>query len=616
MKFNKKINLIYDERFRGNNLLFFFNFKAAFSNSNKMKRLTILTLCFLNLCLAWGQKEDYIWMMGRGSSNFPLFTTSTIDFHTYPPQMKIVLQDFDFDVVASIGSSPEGSLQIYSNGVDIQNYQHALVKNGTELLDHMFYPAGLTIPQGSLILPLPDNPSQYFFLTTKYLRIPYQGAWAGSVNQVLTSTIDMNANTGLGEVIERNVLLNADTLSPGQIVATRHANGRDWWVLASKTRTNLYYCYLLSPNGIIEQPTQEVGLPMNDDLGQAVFSPDGAQYARFNEDFFTQQSYIDLYNFDRCTGQLSNHRRHSFNITVPGGIAFSPNSRYLYVSLWEEIWQYDLQASDIFASGVLVAEYDGFLGNNNGLMYNNRFFLMQLAPDGRIYINIPNTNSQYLHVIQYPNRPGPACEVRQHHIKLPAFNSLTLPNLPYYRLGPEDGSECDTLGLDNIPMARFRFDPDPNDSLKVVFTNLSAYQPEQWRWDFGDGNETSTNEDYEYRYADNGIYEVCLEVSNAYGNDRTCQTLDLGNLTSSKEPLINKISIYPNPFSQQLFIDWPKYSSNSILHIVDALGRLIYRKKISANRQIINTQTWAKGVYFYQLWQEGRITETGKVLKH
>ena len=523
--------------------------------------------------------------------------------------MEIVLQDFDFDVVSSVGSTQDGKLKCYSNGVDIQNQQHEFIENGVEILDHMFYPAGLTIPQGNLILPCPDKTNQYFFLTTKYLRIPYQGAWAGSVNPILTSTIDMNANNGLGKVIERNMTLNADTLSVGQIVATRHANGRDWWILASKTRTNLYYRYLLSPNGIIEHPVQEVGLSMNDDLGQAVFSPDGKQYARFNEDFFTQQSHIDLYDFDRCTGLLSNHKRYSFDITVPGGIAFSPNSRYLYVSLWEEIWQYDLLAPDIFASGVLVAEYDGFLGDNQGLQYHNRFFMTQLAPDGRIYINIPNTNSQYLHVIQYPDRAGLACEVRQHAIQLPAFNAFTLPNLPWYRLGPEDGSTCDTLGLDNLPMAHFRFDPDPDDSLNVVFTDLSAYQPEQWQWEFGDGSGSSMDKDNEYRYTDNGIYEVCLEVSNTYGSDRTCQMVDLGKLTSTIEVSTSTISYYPNPTNGYVYIEHG--------------GKYDYYKLFDSNGQELQSGTFGKSIdlqllspnlYFIKLINEASSTVI-KVLK-
>ena len=579
------------------------------------KQLLIGILMFLGVLDVTAQKEDYIWMLGSGNLFDPIYTTSIIDFSTYPPAMEIYFQDFDFNIAAAVVSTSEGQLQFYSNGVDIKNANHDIIENGDELLDYMFYPGGLTLPQATMILPIPEQIGKYFFFTTEYFRFQYQGIWGGGALPLRASTIDMNANNGLGKVIERNTIINNDTLTPGHIVSTRHANGRDWWILASKFRTNQYYRYLLTPNGIEAPLIQEEGFQLHDDLGQAVFSPDGTKYARYNEDGLAQKVFLDLYDFDRCTGLLSNHRQDSIDIRVPGGVAFSPSSRYLYVSLWEEIWQYDLQATDIFASGVLVAEYDGFLGDNNGLLYHNRFFMMQLAPDGRIYINIPNTNSQYLHVIQYPDRAGLDCEVRQHAIQLPAFNAFTLPNLPWYRLGPEDGSACDTLGLDNLPMAHFRFDPDPDDSLNVVFTDLSAYQPEQWQWDFGDGSGTSTDKDNDYRYVDNGVYEVCLEVSNAYGSDRTCQMVDLGRLTSTIEIATSSLNLYPNPFSNQLWIDWPDFSPAAEIWMLDALGRLIHTESILSANQQLGIEDWKSGVYFYQIIQEGKIKKVGKVVK-
>jgi hypothetical protein len=38
-----------------------------------------------------------------------------------------------------------------------------------------------------------------------------------------------------------------------------------------------------------------------------------------------------------------------------------------------------------------------------------------------------------------------ACKVVQHGIKLPVYNSNTLPNLPYFRLYEEEGGPCDTI---------------------------------------------------------------------------------------------------------------------------------------------------------------------------
>jgi hypothetical protein len=106
-----------------------------------------------------------------------------------------------------------------------------------------------------------------------------------------------------------------------------------------------------------------------------------------------------------------------------------------------QVFQYDLQAPDILASETIVAEYDGFLDENG---VPTRFYGLQLAPDNKIYGNIPGFNSRYLHVIDQPDLPGTACNVIQHAIYLPAHNFGTLPNLPYFRLGPAE-IPCDSL---------------------------------------------------------------------------------------------------------------------------------------------------------------------------
>ena len=60
---------------------------------------------------------------------------------------------------------------------------------------------------------------------------------------------------------------------------------------------------------------------------------------------------LDIFDFDRCTGLFSD----PVNITIDdsnslGGLAFSPNSRFLYVSSVLDVYQYDTEASDIASS--------------------------------------------------------------------------------------------------------------------------------------------------------------------------------------------------------------------------------------------------------------------------
>ncbi|MBX2892663.1 MAG: T9SS type A sorting domain-containing protein [Saprospiraceae bacterium] len=189
---------------------------------------------------------------------------------------------------------------------------------------------------------------------------------------------------------------------------------------------------------------QSIGDSLPPGWDHSVFSPDGKWYARYSWWGWSGAgcSSLYLYNFDRCSGELSNFRSYRLKDDGPGGVAISPNSRYLYVSNWDTIFQYDLYAQDIFATETVVAGYDGFRGEDG---WPVRFFTPQLAPDGRIYICVPNVSSRYLHYIEHPDSAGLACKVVQHGIKLPVYNSNTLPNLPYFRLYEEKGSPCDTI---------------------------------------------------------------------------------------------------------------------------------------------------------------------------
>lgn len=46
---------------------------------------------------------------------------------------------------------------------------------------------------------------------------------------------------------------------------------------------------------------------------------------------------------------------------ISSGVAVSPNDRYLYVSSWIYMYQFDLWASNITASKDIVAVYDNVL---------------------------------------------------------------------------------------------------------------------------------------------------------------------------------------------------------------------------------------------------------------
>ncbi len=86
---------------------------------------------------------------------------------------------------------------------------------------------------------------------------------------------------------------------------------------------------------------------------------------------------------------------------------------------------------------------------------------------------------------------------------------------------------------------------------------------------------------------------------------------------SVNEESINKINIYPNPVSDNLYIDFSGNSNlNKInLEIYDVTGKLVTSYS-NIQQLTINLRTLSKGVYFYLLKDENSIIKNGKLIKN
>ncbi|MEQ1746347.1 MAG: PKD domain-containing protein, partial [Saprospiraceae bacterium] len=355
----------------------------------------------------------------------------------------------------------------------------------------------------------------------------------------------MSANNGKGATISKNEAIVSDTIHYHGVHAVRHANGRDWWIVAAKKFSNRYYLILLTPDGI-ETKYQEIGAVDTGVVygGQIVFSPDGSKLARFDS-----QDDLKVFDFDRCTGTLFNpvhvKIQNMADIERLAGLAWSADSRYLYAAENRRLLQFDIHAADLGSSMQVVATADPpvcFLSGSIGTM--------ELGPDGMIYCR-PYNGQKCLHRMKHPERAGAACAFEQNYFQLEyPFNGL--PHFPNFRLGPVDGSPCDTLGLNNHPLANWRYDRTPG--LGVDYTSVSWYEPTDWLWGFGDPASGSANSSTEkhpsHTYPAAGPYEVCLTVSNQYGSDTKCKTVWVEQ-TTSLPPTPSKgggdVTLWPNP---------------------------------------------------------------------
>jgi hypothetical protein len=419
-----------------------------------MKKTSIILLFLFAKHLLFSQKEGNIWLFDGGlrDNDPPDSLSATVKFNfNHSPMTREYIYEFPgLHVATSMVADTAGNLLTFTSGSQVFNKEFDYVQGGKDLQDISFSD-GYAFSQGVIMASLKDAMLNSILISGDiiYFTDPITNYLTGGFSPFHYSIIDFNDNPE-GKLIVKKQAVSNDTLDGGQISMVRHANGKDWWFLTRKLYTTEHQKYLVTKDTVVLKNKQNIGLPTYPGLGQSAFSPNGAYFARYNTwgvtgtDLDLDTCGFYLYNFDRCTGTLSNplHKRFPSPARV-GGIAFSANSRFLYISHQKNIFQYDLQATDVLASEVEVATYDGFVDEISQLP--TRFFMMALAPDDKIYINIPNFNLPYLHVIENPNEQGLACNIMQHAIKLPIYNHFSMPNMPNYKLGNLVGSPCDTI---------------------------------------------------------------------------------------------------------------------------------------------------------------------------
>lgn len=388
------------------------------------------------------QKYDQNWILGYGVENQTELYADFIDFSIIPVSAVKRKSDLQFGLsfIASF-SDKDGNFLFCSDGCKIYDSKNTLIENGDSInagaVADIFCVEGYPSDQAGIVLPTPGKDNEYDFIT--YL-IESTVAYGGHSVKLLNHHI-INENNTLKVTYKNNIIIQ-DTFSLSNLMACKHANGRDWWILVPKVQSNSYFTILLDSNGFHNLGLQSIGPVFNylsDWDGQSVFSPNGQKYARYD-----RGNDLTIYDFDRCTGYLSNSLHKEIydaadSFYMGCSIAYSSNSRFLYLSSGKKIYQFDMDENSIIESMTTVAEYDNFLNP-----YPTNFYLAQLAPDNKIYI-CSNNSTYSLHIIDKPDIKDTGCDVKQHSLSTPYYNIGALPFYPNYRLGALKGSPCDTL---------------------------------------------------------------------------------------------------------------------------------------------------------------------------
>ena len=394
----------------------------------------------------------------------------------------------------AVFSDKNENLKLYSDGKRAWNGQH-------QPIDTTLYSPGTTVNQ-NVAVPMPENRDLvYIFSLTTDSSLSY-------------SLININGNNGQGSVV-----ISGQQFAPYNylisIALTKHANGRDYWLVSKKYFTNKYVSFRIKPSGNVDTVFSKAGSGQYQSpaYGYLKFSPDG----QWLGDNILKKNVIDtlrLLNFDAKTGTVSDSNiryvpchNPSAGMGKPQSYAFSPNSRFVYVfkngGYNNRFYQYDLTTHDqqsFFNSRIMIKKYNPPYGQDNE-------GVMGLTANGKIYNPSSNyyLNATYMNSIESPDSAGLACNwqdypyiinstlYRAKYMEFPLFCSSWLQE-------PVDFSYTHTCAGEDSPPTHFSL----TDSVNEV------------TWHFSDsataGPDTSTLFHPSHKYLKPGQYTVWIKA--------------------------------------------------------------------------------------------------------
>ncbi|UAY53110.1 T9SS type B sorting domain-containing protein [Ferruginibacter albus] len=381
-----------------------------------MKKLIPVFLVLVNYNLLMAQSQYDNWHFGINTS---------INFSGGFPAVHNTSAINSGYAAASI-SDTLGNLLFYTNSDTVWAKDNSIMPNGTGLFSDR------TIPQDVLIVPLPDSASVYYVFTIGSSPNPGKKA-------LYYSIVDMQQNNGLGDVIQKNTLLDDDVTN--KLTAVRNYNQKDFWVIDKNMTAGRFKSYAVTKSGLNIQPViSAAGVPIRngDYSGSIKASNNSCWLASTTQGLFGNSAVVEIFHFSSTSG-IVQEGISTASIKHPYGLEFSPDNKKLYVgeNSVAPVHQFNLNhqdLNDVIASQIQVSEY------------YPATYTFQLAPDGRIYFTTDDTLS--LGRISSPNNYSWYCNVDTGIVKGLNYSTSSLPN--NFNLTYKNSLSCDETYSDCI----------------------------------------------------------------------------------------------------------------------------------------------------------------------
>lgn len=452
-----------------------------------MKKI-IYILCIIVLCIhtdMHAQKETSWWYFGLKSGlNFNSLQNATADDGATVPNMpKAITGPVNTFEGCFTVSTYDGQFLFASDGITVYNKNQAVMPNGTGLMGNP------SATQSGIVIPRPGSTSQYYVVTVDYV---------SGTNGVRYSIVDMELDAGLGDVIpaSKNTIIKSGVVGEN-IAAVPNSNGQDYWLL-HRTGTD-FFVFAVTSVGISSTPHQTISDASinNPGLGALVVSSD---YTKLLSTNWSGRQLISA-EFNPLTGLISDIKTENIPVTdimVTYGAAFSPNSKYTYVTTA----YYDPQ--------VYVNTWDNLRAGIPSTYLAHGPSNLQAGIDGRLYgiqsvreNTGVNNGTKNLFVIMNPDNGGNINHMFTDYLINNGF--LGVPSFPagFIRITP-----------DAKPFACASY--ERTYGVEIDLSGGSA--PVKLEWNFGDGTPittqtvslTQTEYTMKHAYATPGVYTISV----------------------------------------------------------------------------------------------------------
>ena len=369
-----------------------------------------------------------------------------------------------------------GNLILCSDGFSVYGADLDYLDGGYRLMDSAlfdFYNGHSNYSQSSLFLPIDDT--TIYFVNSGCSANNFSSIWLAPTSKkapfdlLFLNKINLKANGGAGKVVERlKPIVQGEFMSKTQMMACKHANGFDWWLLKMMHDSVSVYTFLITKDSVYNYGKQSFPYPRKtganniywENMGQIQLSPDGEKFAATCNNMHNE---LFLADFDRCTGMLSNMQKKNIPILPTNfpasanepndkystGLCFSPNGRFIYTINYTNIQQYDTWDSDSSTAWYHVANMDTVYD------YFNGYSMGYLGWDNKIYIGNWHGLGKTMSVIDSPDNKGISCGWCPKCLRFPDTlgGATNPPCQPNYNLGKDTSINCWPLAVENINMS-------------------------------------------------------------------------------------------------------------------------------------------------------------------